>query len=59
MRKLTLAVAVVFACGLLSGPALLQQQRGGEDETGPYEVVPNPQQVSGLVDRRRIRQHGT
>jgi 6-bladed beta-propeller len=41
MRKLTLAVAVVFACGLLSGPALLQQQRGGEDETGPYEVVPN------------------
>ena len=41
MRKLTLAMAVVFACGLLSGPALLQQQRGGEDETGPYEVVPN------------------
>ena len=41
MRKLTLVVAVVFACGLLSGPALLQQQRGGEDETGPYEVVPN------------------
>ena len=47
MRKLMLAVAVVFACGLLSGPALLQQKRGGEDETGPYEVVPNwPQQLA-------------
>src|SRR2546428_4267638 len=38
MRKLTLTVAAVFACGLLSRPALLQQ-KGGEDETGPYEVV--------------------
>ena len=47
MRKLMLAVAVVFACGLLSGPAQLQQQRGGEDETGPYEVVPNwPQPIA-------------
>src|SRR5918999_4334939 len=41
MRKLGFVVAVVFAAGLLSEPALLQQQRGGEDETGPYEVVPN------------------
>lgn len=41
MRKFALAVAVAFACGLLSGPALLQQMRGGTDETGPYEVVPN------------------
>ena len=40
MRKLMLAIAVVMACGLFSGPALLQE-RGGEDETGPYEVVPN------------------
>jgi len=38
MRKLTLTVAAVFACGLLSRPALLQQ-KGGEDETGRYEVV--------------------
>ena len=46
MRKLMLAVAVVMACGLFSGPALLQE-RGGEDETGPYEVVPNwPQQLA-------------
>ena len=47
MRKLGLVVVVVFAAGLLSQPALLQQQRGGEDETGPYEVVPNwPQQLA-------------
>src|SRR5437899_5875492 len=46
MRKLTLVVAVVFACGLLSVAAGLQQ-KGGEDETGPYEVVPNwPQQLA-------------
>ncbi len=38
MRKLTLTIAAVFAYGLLSRPALLQQ-KGGEDETGPYEVV--------------------
>ena len=38
MRKLTLIAAMVFAYSLLSGPALLQQ-KGGEDETGPYEVV--------------------
>lgn len=46
MRELMLAVAVVLACGLSSGPVLLQE-RGGEDETGPYEVVPNwPQQLA-------------
>src|SRR5436309_8871172 len=46
MRKLTLVVAVVFACGLLWGAAA-PQQKGGEDETGPYEVVPNwPQQLA-------------
>ena len=46
MRKLMVAVAMVMACDLLSGPALLQE-RGGEDETGPYEVVPNwPQPIA-------------
>ena len=46
MRKLTPVVAVVFACGLLWGAAA-PQQKGGEDETGPYEVVPNwPQQLA-------------
>src|SRR2546429_5483355 len=40
MRKLALVMVVVFACGLLWGAAA-PQQKGGEDETGPYEVVPN------------------
>src|SRR2546421_7797176 len=40
MRKLALVMVVVFACGLLWG-AVAPQQKGGEDETGPYEVVPN------------------
>src|SRR5262249_59173799 len=40
MRKLTLVVGLMFACGVLSG-AVGPQQKGGEDETGPYEVVPN------------------
>src|SRR5262245_7173105 len=42
MHTATLAVASVIAFGLLSAPAHLQQtQKGGEDETGPYEVAPN------------------
>ena len=42
MRTHTCALASVIAFGLLSAPAYLQQpQKGGEDETGPYEVVPN------------------
>src|SRR5437870_3354240 len=46
MRKLTLIAAVVLAGGLLWGAAGLQQ-KGGEDETGPYEVVSNwPQQLA-------------
>ena len=46
MRKLTLVVGLMFACGVLSGAVGLQQ-KGGEDETGPYEVVPNwPQQLA-------------
>src|SRR5689334_17899181 len=38
MRALTLAVAAVVGVGLLSAPAYLQE-KGGGDETGPYEVV--------------------
>jgi hypothetical protein len=46
MRKLTLVAGLMFACGVLSG-AGGPQQKGGEDETGPYEVVPNwPQQLA-------------
>ena len=46
MRKLTLVAAVLLAGGLLWGAAV-PQQKGGEDETGPYEVVPNwPQQLA-------------
>ena len=46
MHKLTIMVAVVLAGGQLWGAAGLQQ-KGGEDETGPYEVVPNwPQQLA-------------
>src|SRR5438034_9668289 len=46
MRKLTLVAAVLFAGGLVWGAAV-PQQKGGEDETGPYEVVPNwPQQLA-------------
>ncbi len=38
MRSPTLALALVFGVGLLSSPALLQQ-KGGEEETGPYDVI--------------------
>jgi len=38
MRTFALAVAAVLAVGLLTKPALLQQ-KGGEEETGPYDVV--------------------
>ena len=40
MRTPMLAVTSVLAFGLLSAPAYLQE-KGGEEETGPYEVVPN------------------
>ena len=40
MRIHVLAFAVVFGLGLLSAPAL-SQQKGGEEETGPYDVVAN------------------
>ena len=40
MRIHALSLAVVFGLGLLSAPAL-SQQKGGEEETGPYDVVAN------------------
>jgi sugar lactone lactonase YvrE len=45
MRTLALTLAVVAGIGLVSSPATLQQkfviEKGGQDEFGPYEVVPN------------------
>jgi hypothetical protein len=42
MRKPVLMFVIVFVSGLLAAPAFLQvQEKGGEEETGPYEVVPN------------------
>jgi hypothetical protein len=38
MRAPVIALVAVFGSGLLSAPAVLQQ-KGGEDETGPYEVA--------------------
>jgi hypothetical protein len=40
MRTLALSLAAVFTAGLLASPALLQE-KGGEEETGPYSVVEN------------------
>ena len=40
MRVIAVALASVFAAGLLSTPAQLQE-KGGEEETGPYAVVEN------------------
>src|SRR5882757_2912287 len=44
MRAYTLTLGFLFAVGLLSSPARLQEQpqdKGGEEETGPYAVVEN------------------
>ena len=52
MRAPLLGLVVVFASGLLSAPALLQQDKGGEEETGPYEVVdkwPTPWSQQGYI----------
>jgi peptidylamidoglycolate lyase len=53
MRTPALALASVVVFGLFSAPASLQvQQKGGEDETGPYEVVanwPQPWSKSGYI----------
>ena len=40
MRKALLSLLVVVVLGLLSAPAFLQE-KGGDDRTGPYDVVPN------------------
>ena len=40
MRAFMLSIAVVFSISLLSSPVSLQE-KGGEDETGPYTVVEN------------------
>src|SRR5713101_3145848 len=51
MRTPLLALAAVFGIGLLSEPASLQQ-KGGEEETGPYDVVtkwPQPFARQGYV----------
>ncbi|HEY2152089.1 MAG TPA: 6-bladed beta-propeller [Vicinamibacterales bacterium] len=40
MRTVAIALASVFAVGLLAAPSLLQE-KGGEEETGPYAVVEN------------------
>jgi len=42
MRTRALAFASMIVFGFLTAPASLQQvQKGGEDETGPYDVVAN------------------
>src|SRR5258705_10321415 len=70
MRTCVIALIVVFAIGLLSVPALTRQpqierdaglgllssnsQKGGEDETGPYEGVakwPQPFARQGYIQR--------
>ena len=51
MRAFALSVASVFAIGLLASPGLLQE-KGGEEETGPYTVVENwpaPWAKSGYI----------
>ena len=51
MRVPAVALAAVFGFGLLSAPALLQQ-KGGEEETGPYDVVdkwPQPFARQGYI----------
>ena len=40
MRTLALALVSAAALGLFAAPAQLQE-KGGEDETGPYAVVEN------------------
>lgn len=40
-RRSILKLALVAASAGLAGPGLLAQVKGGQDETGPYEVVPN------------------
>ena len=56
MRTPVLAVAAILAFGMLSAPSAQQPQqsmaKGGEDETGPYEVVkgwPQPWSPTGFI----------
>ena len=53
MRIPAIAAGLVLTIGLLSAPAHLQQiQKGGEDETGPYDVVakwPQPWAKQGYI----------
>jgi hypothetical protein len=51
MTRLLLALAAVFALQSLSTPLLLQE-KGGENETGPYDVVdhwPTPWAAQGFI----------
>jgi len=48
MRRAMTVFAMVFAVTLFAASASPQHKKGGEDETGPYEVVPNwPQPIAG------------
>ena len=51
MRMLAFALLVIFGLGLLPAP-MHSQQKGGEEETGPYDVAakwPAPFARSGYV----------
>jgi 6-bladed beta-propeller len=48
MRAFLLSLVAVVGVGYLSSPALLQE-KGGDDVTGPYDVVPNWPQPLALA----------
>jgi len=48
MRAFLLSLVAVAGVGYLSSPALLQE-KGGDDVTGPYDVVPNWPQPLALA----------
>src|SRR3981081_1469911 len=51
MRTTILTIAAIATAGLLSAPAFLQET-GGEEETGPYDVVdkwPSPWAKQGYI----------
>lgn len=48
MRTPVLSLVTVMFIGLFSSPALLQE-KGGDDRTGPYDVVPNWPQPLALA----------
>jgi hypothetical protein len=52
MRRAMVVFAIVFAWSLIAPSALPQHKKGGEEETGPYEVVgkwPQPIAAPGYV----------